>query len=193
MYLLWLFTYLFIYLFIYFIYSFYISWFYMYLFIDFSLSIDLFIYLQSRASSNFWNLIMTKSKRQHRTTPNCLTLRHSNFFSCSNPLCLPMNYDPSSKKLLALAAVLNTWRVTNFQKSSFYHTNRTFLTNINVWMMDSSSINARIKKIWSAQNSILCRTWLRQKPTFRHSEIAIFSPWQYPTSRAIGEPPVPSL
>ena len=48
-------------------------------------------------------------------------------------------------------------------------------------------------KNWSAQSSILCRKWLGKKSTFRHSAIAIFSPWQHPTQRTIGEPPAPSV
>ena len=90
-------------------------------------------------------------------------------------------------------ALLNTWNIITFPKSSFYHTNHTFLTNINVWMMDFSSINTRIKKISSAQNTILCREWLLQKLTFRHSEITIFNHSHNPTQRTFGEPQAPSV
>lgn len=86
------------------------------IYLFFSSSIHLFIYLQSMASSNFWNLIMTKSKSQHRTTPNCLTLRHSNFFSCSNPLRLPMNYDPSSKKITGARSSFEHLESNEFSK-----------------------------------------------------------------------------
>ena len=96
-------------------------------------------------------------------------------------------------KILWPTALLNTWNIITFPKSSFYHTNHTFLTNINVWMMDFWSINTRIKKNSSAQNTILCRKWLLQKLTFRHSEITIFNHSQYPTQRTFGEPPAPSI
>ena len=96
-------------------------------------------------------------------------------------------------KILWPTALLNTWNIITFPKSSFYHTNHTFLTNINVWMMDFSSINTRIKKISSAQNTILCREWLLQKLTFRHSEITIFNHSHNPTQRTFGEPQAPSV
>ena len=96
-------------------------------------------------------------------------------------------------KILWPTALLNTWNIITFPKSSFYHTNHTFLTNINVWMMDFWSINTRIKKISSAQNTILCREWLLQKLTFRHSEITIFNHSQNPTQRTFGEPQAPSV
>ena len=35
-------------------------------------------------------------------------------------------------KILWPTALLNTWNIITFPKSSFYHTNHTFLTNINV-------------------------------------------------------------
>ena len=96
-------------------------------------------------------------------------------------------------KILWPTALLNAWTIMTLPKSSFYHTNRTFLTSINVWMMDFSSINARIKKISSAQNTILCRKCLLQKLTFHHNEITIFEHSQYPTQRTFGEPPAPSV
>ena len=96
-------------------------------------------------------------------------------------------------KILWPKALLNAWTIMTFPKSSFYHTNHTFLASINVWMMDFSSINARIKKISSAQNTILCRKWLLQKLTFHHNEITIFEHSQYPTQRAFGEPPAPGV
>ena len=73
-------------------------------------------------------------------------------------------------KILWPTALLNAWTIMTFPKSSFYHTNHTFLASINVWIMDFSSINARINKISSAQNTILCRKWLLQKLTFHHNE-----------------------
>ena len=96
-------------------------------------------------------------------------------------------------KILWPTALLNAWTIMTFPKSSFYHTNHTFLASINVWMMDFSSINARIKKISSAQNTILCRKWLLQKLTFHHNERTIFEDSQYPTQRTFGEPPAPSV
>ena len=96
-------------------------------------------------------------------------------------------------KILWPTALLNAWTIMTFPKSSFYHTNHTFLASINVWMMDFSSINARIKQISSAQNTILCRMWLRQKLTFHHNEITVFEHSQYPTQRTFGEPPAPSV
>ena len=69
-------------------------------------------------------------------------------------------------KILTLATVLNTWTVTNFQKSSFYHTNHTFLTSINVWMMDSSSINSRIKKNGPRKTAFYVGSDLVKNPRF---------------------------
>ena len=133
-----------------------------------------------------------KKQRQQKTDTKGLTVRHCNFFNvqihcaCQWIMTLP-------PKILWPTAFLNTWNIITFPKSSFYHTNHTFLTNINVWMMDFWSINTRIKKISSAQNTILCREWLLQKLTFRHSEITIFNHSQYPTQRTFGEPPAPSV
>ena len=45
--------------------------------------------------------MMTKSQTQQRTTPKGLTVRHCNFFSCSNSLRLPVHYDTSSKNTVA--------------------------------------------------------------------------------------------
>ena len=133
-----------------------------------------------------------KEQRQQKTDTKGLTVRHCNFFHvqihcpCQWIMTLP-------PKILWPTALLNTWNIITFPKSSFYHTNHTFLTNINVWMMDFWSINTRIKKISSAQNTILCREWLLEKLTFRHSEITIFNHSQYPTQRTFGEPPAPSV
>ena len=96
-------------------------------------------------------------------------------------------------KILWPTALLNAWTIMTFPKSSFYHTNLTFLARINVWMIDFPSSNARIKKISPAQNTILCRKWLLQKLTFHHNEITIFEHSQYPTQRTFGEPPAPSV
>ena len=49
------------------------------------------------------------------------------------------------------------------------------------------------QKISSAQNTILCREWLLQKLTFRHSEITIFNHSHNPTQRTFGEPQAPSV
>ena len=96
-------------------------------------------------------------------------------------------------KILWPTALLNTWTIITFPKSSFYHTNHTFLTSINVWTMDFWSINAQIKKNSSAQNTILCREWLLQKLTFHHNEITIFKHSQNCNQRTFGEPPAPSV
>ena len=129
---------------------------------------------------------------QQRTNTKDLTVRHCNFFhvqihcACQCIMTLP-------PKILWPTALLNTWTIITFPKSSFYHTNHTFLTSINVWRMDFWSIKARIKKISSAQNTILCREWLLQKLTFHHNEITISEHSQYPNPRTFGEPPAPTV
>lgn len=62
-------------------------------------------------------------------------------------------------------------------------------------MMNSTSINTLINKIWPAQHSIQWRSVksFPEKHMFRHSEIILFWPWQYPTERTMGEPPAPSM
>ena len=136
--------------------------------------------------------MITKSQRQQRTNTKGLTVRHCYSLhvqihcACQCIMTLP-------PKILWPTTLLNTWTIITFPKSSFYHTNHTFLTSINVWMMDFWSINARIKKKSSAQNTILCREWLLQKLTFHHNEITIFKHSQYPNQRTFGEPPAPSV
>ena len=150
------------------------------------------MYNQWLPSSKDSTFMIFKKQRQQKTDTKGLTVRHCNFFHvqihcpCQWIMTLP-------PKILWPTALLNTWNIITFPKSSFYHTNHTFLTNINVWMMDFWSINTRIKKNSSAQNTILCREWLLQKLTFRHSEITIFNHSQYPTQRTFGEPPAPSV
>ena len=150
------------------------------------------MYNQWLPSSKDSTFMILKKQRQQKTDTKGLTVRHCNFFhvqihcACQWIMTLP-------PKILWPTALLNTWNIITFPKSSFYHTNHTFLTNINVWMMDFWSINTRIKKISSAQNTILCREWLLQKLTFRHSEITIFNHSQNPTQRTFGEPPAPSV
>ena len=150
------------------------------------------MYNQWLPSSKDSTFMILKKQRQQKTDTKGLTVRHCNFFhvqihcACQWIMTLP-------PKILWPTALLNTWNIITFQKSSFYHTNHTFLTNINVWMMDFWSINTRIKKNSSAQNTILCREWLLQKLTFRHSEITIFNHSQNPTQRTFGEPPAPSV
>ena len=91
-----------------------------------------------------WSVLL-KKQRQQKTDTKGLTVRHCNFFhvqihcACQWIMTLP-------PKILWPTALLNTWNIITFPKSSFYHTNHTFLTNINVWMMDFWSINTRIKK-----------------------------------------------
>ena len=150
------------------------------------------MYNQWLPSSKDSTFMILKKQRQQKTDTKGLTVRHCNFFhvqihcACQWIMTLP-------PKILWPTALLNTWNIITFPKSSFYHTNHTFLTNINVWMMDFSSINTRIKKISSAQNTILCREWLLQKLTFRHSEITIFNHSHNPTQRTFGEPQAPSV
>ena len=150
------------------------------------------MYNQWLPSSKDSTFMILKKQRQQKTDTKGLTVRHCNFFhvqihcACQWIMTLP-------PKILWPTALLNTWNIITFPKSSFYHTNHTFLTNINVWMMDFWSINTRIKKISSAQNTILCREWLLQKLTFRHSEITIFNHSQNPTQRTFGEPQAPSV
>ena len=148
------------------------------------------MYNQWLPSSKDSTFMIIKKQRQQKTDTKSLTVRH--FFhvqihcACQWIMTLP-------PKILWPTALLNTWNIITFPKSSFYHTNHTFLTNINVWMMDFWSINTRIKKKSSAQNTILCREWLLQKLAFRHSEIKKFNHSQYPTQRTFGEPPAPSV
>ena len=134
------------------------------------------------------NQITETAKNKHKRL-DCQTLQ---FFhvqiqcACQCIMTLP-------PKILWPTALLNTWTIITFPKSSFYHTNHTFLKSINVWMMDFWSINARIKKISSARNTSLCREWLLQKLTFHHNEKTIFKHSQYPNQRTFGEPPAPSV
>ena len=134
------------------------------------------------------NQITETAKNKHKRL-DCQTWQ---FFSCSNSLRLPVHYDTTFKNTVAHSTFEHLDH-HNISKSSFYHTNHTFLTSINVWMMDFWSINARIKKNSSAQNTILCREWLLQKLTFHHNEITIFKHSQYPNQRTFGEPPAPSV
>ena len=150
------------------------------------------MYNQWLPSSKDSTFMILKKQRQQKTDTKGLTVRHCTFFhvqihcACQWIMTLP-------PKILWPTALLNTWNIITFLKSSFYHTNHTFLTNINVWMMDFSSINTRIKNNSSAQNTILCREWLLQKLTFRHSEITIFNHSHNPTQRTFGEPQAPSV
>ena len=133
------------------------------------------------------NQITETAKNKHKRL-DCQTLQ---FFhvqihcACQCIMTLP-------PKILWPTALLNTWTIITFPKSSFYHTNHTFVTSVNVWMTDFWSINARIKKKSSAQNTILCE-WLLQKLPLHHNEITIFQHSQYPTQRTFGEPPAPSV
>ena len=77
------------------------------------------------------NKITETAKNQHKRL-DCQTLQ---FFhvqihcACQCIMTLP-------PKILWPPALLNTWTIITFPKSSFYHTNHTFLTSINVWIMD---------------------------------------------------------
>ena len=127
--------------------------------------------------NGFLKLLENFSWRSHRHT-----VRHSGLFQVQIH-CAWRWIMTLAPKILTLASDLNTWTITDFQKPSFYNTNHTPPTSIDVWMMDSSWINTPIKTNWSAQHSILCRKWIRKKHTLCHSERTIFVPWQYPTQR----------
>ena len=103
-----------------------------------------------------------------------------------------MNYDTTSKNTVAHSTFehLEHHNISKIvilpHKSHVSHKYKCM--NVDFW-----SINTRIEKISSAQNTVLCREWLLQKLTFRHSEITIFNHSQYPTQRSFGEPPAPSV
>ena len=63
--------------------------------------IYLYLYNQWLPSSKDSTLMITKSQRQQRTNTKGLTVRHCNFFSCSNSLRLPVHYDTTSKNTVA--------------------------------------------------------------------------------------------
>ena len=136
--------------------------------------------------------MILKKQRQQKTDTKGLTVRHCNFFSCSNSLRLPVNYDTTSKNTVAHSTFehLEHHNISKIvilpHKSHVSHKYKCM--NVGFW-----SINTRIKKISSAQNTVLCREWFLQKLTFRHSEITIFNHSQYPTQRSFGEPPAPSV
>ena len=146
-------------------------------------------WLPSSKSLNTDDDQITGTAKNNPKRLDCQTLQFVLMFKVTTPASA-LTLAP---KILWPTALLNAWTIMTFPKSSFYHTNHTFLTSINVWMMDFSSINARIKKNSSAQNTILCRKWLLQKLTFHHNEITIFEHSQYPTQRTFGEPPAPSV
>ena len=90
--------------------------------------------------------MVLKKQRQQKTDTKGLTVRHCNFFSCSNSLRLPVNYVTTSKNTVA-HSTFEHLEHHNISKIVIFTTQITrFLTNINVWMMDFSSINTRIKK-----------------------------------------------
>ena len=155
--------------------------------------IYIYMYNQWLPSSKDSTFMILKKQRQQKTDTKGLTVRHCNFFSCSNSLRLPVNYDTTSKNTVAHSTFEHLEHHNISKIVILPHKSHTFLTNINVWMMEFSSINTRIKKISSAQNTILCREWLLQKLTFRHSEITIFNHSHNPTQRTFGEPQAPSV
>ena len=48
-----------------------------------------------------YTFMILKKQRQQKTDTKGLTVRHCNFFSCSNSLRLPVNYDTTSKNTVA--------------------------------------------------------------------------------------------
>ena len=55
-------------------------------------------WLPSSKDSTF---MILKKQRQQKTDTKGLTVRHCNFFECSNSLCLPVNFDTTSKNTVA--------------------------------------------------------------------------------------------
>ena len=59
--------------------------------------VEMWQWLPSSKDSTF----MILKQRQQKTDTKGLTVRHCNFFSCSNSLRLPVNYDTTSKNTVA--------------------------------------------------------------------------------------------
>ena len=59
------------------------------------------MYNQWLPSSKDSTFMILKKQRQQKTDTKGLTVRHCNFFSCSNSLRLPVNYDTTSKNTVA--------------------------------------------------------------------------------------------
>ena len=60
--------------------------------------VEMWQWLPSSKDSTF---MILKKQRQQKTDTKGLTVRHCNFFSCSNSLRLPVNYDTTSKNIVA--------------------------------------------------------------------------------------------
>ena len=60
--------------------------------------VEMWQWLPSSKDSTF---MILKKQRQQKTDTKGLTVRHCNFFSCSNSLRLPVNYDTTSKNTVA--------------------------------------------------------------------------------------------
>ena len=93
----------------------------------------IYIYVQSMAS--FFqrfniddNQITETAKNKHKRL-DCQTLQ---FFLHVQIHCACQCIMTLPPKILWPTALLNTWTIITFPKSSFYHTNHTFLTSINV-------------------------------------------------------------
>ena len=63
--------------------------------------IYIYMYNQWLPSSKDSTFMILKKQRQQKTDTKGLTVRHCNFFSCSNSLRLPVNYDTTSKNTVA--------------------------------------------------------------------------------------------
>ena len=60
--------------------------------------VEMWQWLPSSKDSTF---MILKKQRQQKTDTKGLTVRHCKFFSCSNSLRLPVNYDTTSKNTVA--------------------------------------------------------------------------------------------
>ena len=150
------------------------------------------MYNQWLPSSKDSTFMILKKQRQQKTDTKGLTVRHCNFFhvqihcACQWIMTLP-------PKILWPTALLNTWKHHNISKIVILP-HKSHVSHKYKCMNDGFLINQHAdQKISSAQNTILCREWLLQKLTFRHSEITIFNHSQNPTQRTFGEPPAPSV
>ena len=63
--------------------------------------IYIYMYNQWLPSSKDSTFMILKKQRQQKTDTKGLTVRHCNFFSCSNSPRLPVNYDTTSKNTVA--------------------------------------------------------------------------------------------
>ena len=103
-----------------------------------------------------------------------------------------MNYDTTSKNTVA-HSTFEHLEHHNISKIVILP-HKSHVSHKYKCMNDGFFINQHAdQKKKSAQNTILCREWLLQKLTFRHSEITIFNHSHNPTQRTFGEPQAPSV